>query len=320
MTDVENADADTEKSARLGFLPKLILWGLVLLFAYLYLGSLERGEQDGAGGEQSGLAGLLQRFGGGQASHEAASPAPAPSPDDTAAGTSVATPQVAAPVASVSPAPTPAPDLARAATAGSEEGRGAVQEAATGKAPGPTLDSVSDAADRSPAPAVAEQAADSADARAIAREEAKAFARSVMDQPGAAEPESAVGAHAAGGSVRDDPAGGGSAPSGFASADGAAGGADAGSPAAVGPGAGAPTAQAPPAAEMPRRTAAGDVPADAMLDAYHVRRLQAIEAAQRRWQQPLRPPHFPVAPPPSFFGYPASAQPPYPYPTPMYRY
>ncbi|MCF7989712.1 MAG: hypothetical protein K9M02_04645 [Thiohalocapsa sp.] len=316
MTDVENADADTEKSARLGFLPKLILWGLVLLFAYLYLGSLERGEQDGAGGEQSGLAGLLQRFGGGQASHEAASPAPAPapSPDDTAAGTPVATSQVAAPIASVSPAP----DLVQAATAGSDEGRGAVQEAASGKAPGPTPDSVSDAADSSPAPAVAEQAADSADARAIAREEAKAFARSVMDQPGAEEPESSVGAHAEGGSARDDPAGDGAAPSGLASADGAAGGADAGSPAAVG--AGAPPAQAPPAAEMPQRTAAGDVPADAMLDAYHARRLQAIEAAQRRWQQPLRPPHFPVAPPPSFFGYPASAQPPYPYPTPMYRY
>jgi hypothetical protein len=40
------ATADEQASdSRLSFLPKLLLWSLVLLFGYLYLGAVERSEQ-----------------------------------------------------------------------------------------------------------------------------------------------------------------------------------------------------------------------------------------------------------------------------------
>ena len=76
------ADAQEQAKPRMSFLPKLLLWSLVLLFGYLYLGSLER---------QAGEPFMPFTMGGGQ-SPEAPAPSAAPA---TASVPTAARPQTA---------------------------------------------------------------------------------------------------------------------------------------------------------------------------------------------------------------------------------
>jgi hypothetical protein len=64
------ADDQEQPKTRMGFLPKLVLWSLVLLFGFLYLGSLER--------DQKGATPVATSGGGGESAPPTAATAGAP--------------------------------------------------------------------------------------------------------------------------------------------------------------------------------------------------------------------------------------------------
>jgi hypothetical protein len=190
------------------------------------------------------------------------------------------------------------PGAERQATSPPEEPRQADGKAASGGNVGADSPEPDRRAVAAPAPPAdgspsARQAASSSDAT-LAREEAKAFARSVMDEPEGRKQASTAGAREV--------------------ADGSRG-AGASAPVAAAPG--GPSAGRPAAGQSALEPPAGTAAVDSALQADRARRLRAFEEARLLREQYRRVMPPPMMPPPGYGGYPAGV--PVPYPRPVYR-
>jgi outer membrane biosynthesis protein TonB len=99
MADTENT---TEESRKLGFIPKLLLWSLVLLFGYLYLSALRTGD-DSEGAKPAAVAELPP--GGGPAAPAVRAEPPAKQPAAAPAMSTVEPASPPPPAAAAAPQP-----------------------------------------------------------------------------------------------------------------------------------------------------------------------------------------------------------------------
>ncbi len=155
------ADVEPGPTSRLGFLPRVLLWSLVLLFAFLYLGAIEpvppsASHTPSATPREAGSAG--DRVDALSAIH-AVEPAPALAEDSPTTDTP-------APVDGAGPETAPGDDVSVASGDGAADGRAAGEPSGTGEA------AAGDAVAERPAAAVSEA-------------EANAFANALLtSEPG----------------------------------------------------------------------------------------------------------------------------------------
>lgn len=304
MADTENNAA----SSKLGFLPKLMLWSLVLLFGYLYLGAVERhggsvgtAPADMADGEASVVSSSPPAAVSATAEQPVPTPVSQPAPSAVAATSAPAAPAPAAPTPVRAPVAAPAPASVSAPVSAKAPAAPSVPAAA----PGPIVGASSEEPEHE-----------------VSKAEAQAFAHAVMrnSEQGAVAPESAPTQSTAPQAMQQPTPRGPAAPS----------------PSTVAPTPQMPMAATPqppmpmmpppqmvpqiaPQLERPAAAApsANERPAAtgaqrAMSD-YEAMRRQAMEEARQRWEQAYR--MRPPAPAP-YYGYPGYYRVPAPAPAP----
>jgi hypothetical protein len=312
------ASGEQASDSRLSFLPKLLLWGLVLLFGYLYLGAVERSEQL-VGQSAPGAADTMAQTGGTESPSAGVTTTPDRQPAaaaQPAAGLAVQQPTQSEPVRA---AASPTPPAAQATA----EPPAPPRVAEPMPAPTPTSMPAPIAAPAPQSQPVTAQPSPATPEDKVTKAEAAAFAQAVMSEEATVEDDAAEAA-------ATTPPAAASAPTPAQPAAAPA------QPAAAQPPARAPVA--PPAMAAPRlpqppampRAApasqpgvqqgagAAPVPREELMKQYEAMRKQAMEDAQKRWQQYYgnRPPMPMGAPPvPMYPGY-APGRMPAPAPAP----
>ncbi len=282
MADTNN----TAAASKLGFLPKLLLWSLVLLFGYLYLGAVERhgsstetAADDAAGGQVSAVASTGSDGVVAGAEQTATSPAAQQAASSSGSAPTIP-PALAAPSVAVAPPPVAAVKSAPAPIA-------------PPPAPKPASALVQSERATPPAGPVAGAASEGSEHQ-VSKAEAEAFAHAVMQKPpqaaAAAAPPAPVSAAPVATSALTPPA--------------------VQQPAPQMPSFAVPQQpmQAMPApmqrpGVVPSNTAEGSAATGAQraMSDYEARRRQAMQEARQRWEQAYR--MRPAAPAP-YYGYP----------------